>query len=441
MSNTETPKTKPKLVDSFVALKVPEFRRFFIAALMSGTGSWLQGLATPYVMFKITDSAKWVGFAVFAMMLPMALVGPIAGPMADRVSRRRILITTQSLLILFAAGYATLWWTGVREPLAYLAVSIGFGLVNGFNMPAWQAYVADLVPRDILINAITLNSAQFNAARALGPMLGGIVLATLGPGWSFAGNAFSYLFVVGTLLSLPPTEPTDPTPQESPLRQFRQGWQYARGHAGILNIYLAVLALAVCGGTLAQVHLVVFAEEVFDASEVQFGLLVSAFGIGAVATTPLLTTVGTTIKRSRLLVFGLLFYGVAELVLTATSIYIVGLIGVFLAGSAHLTTATTTNSTLQLLVDERMRGRVMGMYLMVLTIMMPIGAVIQGPLDERFGPRPVVTVMGFILISAAVWLRLSGRALTADGALAEQPPPSPTPNTAQTREISTSVSE
>ncbi len=364
-------------------------------------------------MFQITESGAWVGASVFAIMLPMATMGPLAGPLADRMSRRRILLITQSLLAMLAFGFAVLWWSGQRNPWVYVIAMVAYGTVNGFNMPAWQAYVSDLVPRELLTNAITLNSAQFNAARALGPSVGGVVLALLGPGWAFAGNSLSFLIVVLVLVTLPATIPSGDQ-SESPLKQFAAGWRYARSHRGITTAFIAAGVVGMLGGTLAQVHLVLFAERVFMVSEFQFGMLVSAFGLGAITLTPWLASVGTTLRRSRLLATGIATYGIGELVLSATEIYVVGLLGVFIAGASHMTMATTTNSTVQMMVDESMRGRVMSLYLVVFTLAMPLGAVIEGPLADEFGPRVVVATMGTLLLGASAALVLTGRTKSFD---------------------------
>ena len=413
MTSTDRAPSKPPLRDAVVALRVPEFKRFWFAALISSSGSWLQGLASPFVMFQITQSGAWVGASVFAIMLPMAIVGPLAGPLADRISRRQILLLTQTLLSVFAFGFALLWWTGVRNPWIYVLAMVGYGTINGFNMPAWQAYVSDLVPRELLTNAITLNSAQFNAARALGPSIGGLVLAFLGPGWAFFGNSASFVIVVLVLTTLPATVPSGTT-SESPLVQFAAGWRYARSHRGITTAFIAAGVVGVLGGTLAQVHLVLFAERVFMVDEFRFGLLVSAFGLGAITLTPWLASVGTMTRRSRLLVTGIATYGIGELILSATEIYTVGLIGVFIAGASHMTMATTTNSTVQLMVDDAMRGRVMSLYLVVFTLAMPFGAVVEGPLADAFGPRVVVSTMGVLLLVSAGLLVVTGRARSFD---------------------------
>lgn len=421
---------RPRLTDALEALRIRDFRRFWLAGLASNSGSWLQGLASPFVMYEITESGAWVGASVFALMLPMALMGPLAGPLADRKSRRDILRITQALLAVVATMNAVLWWTGVREPLAYIAVNVVYGIVNGFSMPAWQSYVSDLVPRTALMNAITLNSTQFNAARAIGPSIGGVVLATLGPGWSFFGNGMSFLIVLATLFTLPQPPPSPHANRtDSALSQFGKGLAYARTQPTIMTGYLAAGLTALLGATLVQVHLVLFIEEVFMVGELKFGIMASVYGVGAVAVAPWLAAVGPSFRRSRMLVGGLVLYGASELLLTATTSYWVGLAAVALIGCAHLVMATTTNTTLQLHVPEAVRGRVMAMYLMVFTLGAPIGALVQGPLAEAFGPRKVVAVMGSLLVGSALLLGVTGRAKTFDLAGAD-PADEPAPRAA-----------
>jgi MFS family permease len=246
-----------------------------------------------------------------------------------------------------------------------------------------------------------------------------VVIAAFGAGWAFAGNAASFIVVVVALVSLPRPERRLDRVSESPLRSFIQGGRYARTQPGILTGYVAATLLAIFGGTLVQVHLVLFAEEVFDVSAFRFGLLVSAYGIGAILAAPWLASVGPRLKRSAVLLGALVAFGLAELVLVATTIYWVGLAGVVAAGAAHITLASTTNTTIQLQVTEAMRGRVLSMYLMVLTIGMPVGAMVQGPMADRFGPRVVVGAMGSMMVVSAAVLFLTGRAKTYDHELAE----------------------
>ncbi len=366
-------------------------------------------------MYEMTESGTWVGTSVFALMIPMALVGPFAGPMADRLSRRHILLVCEIFLGVIAISNAVFWWSGVREPLVYVGINIIYGFANGYALPAWQAYVADLVPRDVLMNAITLNSTQFNAARAIGPSLGGILLAISGPGWAFFGNGISFFLVFFTLLSLPATAPSPLAGRkDSQLSQFAKGWAYARTQKTIVTGYIAAGLVAMLGAPLVQVHIILFSEKVFEVGEFKFGLLMSTYGIGAVMIAPWLAAFGTRFKKSSLLVGSLALYGCGELLLTSTRMYYVGLLSIFIVGCAHLIMATTTNTTLQLFVPEPVRGRVMAMYLMVFTIGAPLGSIIQGPLADQFGPRRVVAVMGCLFVVAAFVFGISRRAATFD---------------------------
>ena len=371
----------------------------------------------------MTDSASWLGFAAFAQMIPMALMGPFAGSVADRLPRRRILIFSQSGLALIALVYMVLWSSGVRVPAVYIAVSIVSGVIGGFGMPAWQAFVSDLVPRELLVNAITLNSTQFNAARLFGPAVGGLVLARLGPSWSFGLNASSYLVVIGTLLTLPDATVSSDAAADpsSALVRFRQAWAYVRQRPGLQTPLFVAFALAVFAGSLTTVHALLFAEQVFNVDGTLFGLMVACFGVGAVLASPFVAAIGPTLRRSTLMLVGLGSYGLAELLLTATTVYVVGALAFFLAGMAHLTTATASNSTLQLLVAEEYRGRVMAIYLMTLTLGIPVGALVQGSLADVFGPRPVVLAMAGCMLTSVAWLGLSGRVFHADRADNDSP--------------------
>lgn len=372
----------------------------------------------------MTESASWLGFAAFAQMIPMAVMGPFAGSLADRMPRRRILLFSQSGLGLIAVVYMALWSSGVRIPAVYIGVSIISGVIAGFGMPAWQAFVSDLVPRELLVNAITLNSTQFNSARLFGPAIGGVVLARLGPSWSFGLNAASYLVVLGTLLTLPDAvRAADAVVDESSaLARFRQATRYVRQRPGLQAPIFVAFTLALFAGSLTTVHALLFAEQVFNVDGTLFGLMVASFGVGAVLAAPFVAAIGPTLRRSTLLLVGLGSYGLAELLLTATTLYLVGTLAFFFAGMAHLTTATASNSTMQLLVDEEYRGRVMAIYLMTLTMGIPIGALVQGALADVFGPRLVVLGMATCMLTSVAWLALSGRVFAADRADANSGP-------------------
>ena len=177
--------TRPARGAAVAALKHRNFAIFWTGALVSNIGTWIQTVTVPYVLYKTTDSAAWVGLAGFCQFIPGVIMGPWSGAIADRFNRRRVLMTTQTALAFCALGLWVMWQAGVRSPGALVAVVFATGVISALNIPTWQAFVTELVPKEDLLNAVTLNSAQFNAARAIGPALGGLVLATLGPSWAF----------------------------------------------------------------------------------------------------------------------------------------------------------------------------------------------------------------------------------------------------------------
>ena len=169
----------------------------------------------------MTESGTWVGASVFCINDSYGNCRPLCRPDGRSTFKTKDFISLRSALATIAISNAVLWWAGVREPLIYVAVNVIYGIGNGYALPAWQAYVADLVPRDFLMNAITLNSTQFNAARAIGPSVGGVVLAVLGPAWAFLGNGISFIVVFCTLLTLPRTSPSPLADRtDSQLSQF-----------------------------------------------------------------------------------------------------------------------------------------------------------------------------------------------------------------------------
>ena len=274
-----------------MAFRYRNFRLFWIGALLSSTGTWVQGVTVPFVILQLTDSAAWVGFAGFAQFLPAVLVGPLAGSLADRFHRRSVLLVTQTLMAADALLLWVMWVAGVRNPWALVgAVALG-GVTAGLNIPSWQSFISELVPREVLLNAVTLNSTQFNAARAFGPAVGGLVLGLLGPGPAFLINAISFLAVIVALLMIHVPRLERARADRGVLRQFAQALRYARHMPGILACFLFVLALGALGSPVFQL-LAVFADQVFHVGDLAYGFLGAALGIGALLAAPLIAGPG-----------------------------------------------------------------------------------------------------------------------------------------------------
>ncbi len=397
------------------ALRHRNFALFWWSALVSNTGSWVQNVTVPFVLFELTGSAAWVGFASFAQFVPFVVVGPLAGSLADRVPRRRLLLITQSLMALGATGLWAVWAAGVRSPGVLVGVVAIVGIVAGLTIPSWQAFVSELVPRSTLLNAVTLNSAQFNASRALGPALGGVILATLGPSWAFALNALSFgAVIIGlSLIRVPLLVPSGGAARPRVLREFAGTIRYTRARPGIWTCVVVVSAIGLLGSPVFSL-VVVFAEEVFDVGRGLYGLLGACLGIGSVIGAPLVAGWGGGISRGRLAAMALVAYGIAVAGFGLAPGYWLGAAALLAAGAMYLALSSALNTTVQLQVDESMRGKVIGLYLMGLTAAVPVGSLVQGWLADVVGPRPTVAVSGALLVAVAVLFRHQDRFTSMD---------------------------
>ena len=407
-SRATTP--KPGLREAMVAFRHRNFTLFWVGALVSNTGTWVQNVTIPFVIYGMTGSQTWLGIATFLQFVPIVVMGPVGGAVADRYHRKSVLIVTQAAQALVAL----LLWAAWASDHHTLPVIVGLvalsGIISGLNVPSWQSFVSELVPREVLLNAVTLNSTQFNAARAFGPALGGVVLATLGVGWAFLINALSFVAVIAALLliSVPRLVKLARGEREGVFREFVSSLRYSRARPGIVACFVAVCALGGLGSPMVQLF-PVFAQRVFGVTDVAYGFLGAALGIGAVLAAPFVAGIGSGWRRSRLAEVAMLAYGLAIVAFGAAPSYPIALAALLVAGGGYLAIASTLNTTIQLQVDEVMRGKVLAVYIMFLTLALPIGALIQGVVAERIGPQLAVVGFGSAFLAVFAWLRfLSG---------------------------------
>ena len=293
------------------ALRERDYRWFWIGAFISNTGGWMQNATIPYVVFQLTGSAGEVGLTGFFQYLPFMVMGIAGGALADRFPRRRLLIWAQ----VAQAGAAFALWAVVASGTATVAMVAGLafvaGLLGGVNTPIWQAFVVELVPRELLLGAVTLNSTQFNASRALGPFLAGIVIAVWGAQAAFLLNAVSFGAVVFVLLLIRAgSDGTRRTVEGGVLAGLGRAARYTRATPAIFACCLAIMAVAGLGSPLFS-YLPVYGEEIFGVTGVQLGLLFGAGGIGSVIAAPVLLSVAPRMPRARLLAGAMATYGAA----------------------------------------------------------------------------------------------------------------------------------
>jgi len=376
------------------------------ASLLSSSGTWLQMVAVPYVIYTITGSGAWLGFAGFLGYAPMVLSGPYAGSIADRFDRRKVLIYGGLIQATVTFCLWCLWVSGNRQIGWFLLILAMNALAGGFTVAAWQSFVTELVPREHLLNAITLNSTQFNAARAFGPALGGAVLVTLGVSWCFFINALSFLVMVAGLIVIRVEKRrTDrPTGKPRPIAEMRQAIRYVRTVPGITTCLLVVFALGALGGPLFNL-LVVFSTDVYGVGNGSYGLLSSCLGVGAIIVAPIVAGRGARASRSKVLTVSMVVYGGALIALGAAPVVLLGGAALLVSGAGYLGITSSLNTTVQLQVSEEMRGRTLALYLMVLTSAVPLGALIQGWLVDVIGVQWTVAGAGVLFLAVFVVLR------------------------------------
>ena len=397
LSDDATPVSLRRLPDAVAAFRSRDFTLFWSGALVSNIGTWMQNVTVPYVIFyRLTHSALWLGLAAFAQLFPSLLIGPVAGALAERLDRRRVLIVSNAVQGLLALGLWAMWVAGGRSPILMVVLVAGGGLAFGATMPSWQAFLTDLVPREDLLNAITLNSAQFNGARALGPAVGGLVLGRFGPSWAFLFNALSFVAVIAVLTLIQSTAVARERVRRRVLRDFADGVAYVRRHGGILLAIGIVMAVFFLGNPVFQLA-PVFAKRVYRVGPGLYGLLTAAYGIGAVVGAGVLGLVGRRWPRSRLVVAAVLLYAAGLIAFGLSRDYVVGWLFLAVTGAAFLGAVATTNTSVQLLVSDEVRGRVLAVYMMALTGSYPVGALLQGWLADRIGAPATVVAAGSIL--------------------------------------------
>ena len=399
---------RPGLRSAVAAFHYRNFALFWTGALVSNTGGWVQNVTVPYVVYQLTGSPTWVGFAAFSLLFSASVLGPVGGTLADRFHRRSVLLVMQSAQAAVAFALWGVWSAGVRSPGVIVALAATSGIFAGLLIGSWQAFVSELVPREALLNAVTLNSAQFNAARAFGPAIGGVVLAWVGPGWAFFVNGVSFVAVIGALLAMRvPRLAEKQTGRMRVLADLGETVRYVRASPGISTCVTVVAALGFFGSPVFQL-VVVFAEDVFEVGEGAFGLLSAALGIGAILGTPLVAGWGTTLSRQRLVAAAMVGYGAALILFALAPVYALGFVALLGAGAGYLAIASSLNTTIQLQVVEHMRGKVLAFYVLGITLAAPLGSLLQGFLAEVIGPRVTVAGAGVAFLAVLVLLRMAG---------------------------------
>ncbi|HJS71659.1 MAG TPA: MFS transporter [Acidimicrobiia bacterium] len=382
-------------------LKYPHFRWLWAGNVFSASGTFVQSVAASWLMVELTGSSTWVGLIVASSTLPVLAFSLTSGALADRFDRAKLMLIAQSIMGGSAAAMAVLTFLGMMTPPLLLALGLLIGTGLALNLPAWQALVPDLVPRGLVASAVALNSAAFNAARAIGPAVGGALVAVYGAEAGFAYNALSYVVIILALILIGPSlvETVRDTPQ-SMRSAISTGIRFARFTPPFRNLITLVSLFALLSAVVQSVLPV--HTEFLGGGAVAFGILYGAMGVGALLGVVVRPRIGTWVDGSWI-PYTITLFGLSGVLLgLAGTIWLAG-VAMFFAGLFWLLTLATLNATAQLLSPGWIRGRAMSIYTLAFAGVMPIGSILSGVTADRIGTPGAL----FVFSAGAIVLGLS----------------------------------
>jgi len=370
--------------ETFASLRNPNYRTFFTGQAVSLIGTWMQSIAQSWLVLELTGSGTALGLVVALQTLPILLLGPYGGVVADRLDKRRLMMGLQSMMGVLALVLGTLTITGEVRLWHVYVLALLLGLNNCFENPARQSFVLEMVGPKDLRNAVSLNSVLVNSARAVGPAIAGIIIATGGLGVCFLLNALSFIAVVTSLWRLDVSRLQPSVPTGRARGQLREGFVYVR-RTPVLAIPLLMMGLVGCLAYEFQVVLPVLADRTFHGDARTYGFMTGAMGVGAVIGGLYVAARGTTGLRS--LVRSTAIFGVVIAGAALAPNFALELVAMALVGAASVAVLSMGNSILQLEAAPHMRGRVMALWAVAFLGSTPIGGPIAGAVSEQFGGR------------------------------------------------------
>ncbi len=406
----------------FSALKTKDFRTYWIGMAVSTIGTWMQNIAQPWLAYKLTDSALLISLVGALQYLPMLLFALVAGVCVDRWSKKKILLFTQSASLVIVLALALLVSTGTIQYWHLLVAATALGCVNTLDMPARQAFLSELVPKEELMDAIALNSAVFNMARTIGPAVAGVVMEVWGIGVCFYVNAFSFGAVVVSLLFIHPHPSVRPAGELPKLpdmkRDINEGLRYMKEKKILLLTLMGLFTV----GTFAlnfSVLVPVFSKTVLSQQETGYGFLMSCMGIGSFVGA-MLVAAQSKKKPSGLVLYGFpVLAGISLIALALTRTYALSCVAIAFAGYFIIRYTATANSTLQTNSDPEHLGRVMSAYTLVFAGTSPIGNLFAGSIAQKFGAPAGFLACGGVILALLIPINLYrvrlGRAGLAEG--------------------------
>jgi MFS family permease len=402
----EEPATAPSPRDfshAWRALRHRNFQLFFGGQSISLIGTWMTRIATSWLVYRLTKSPLLLGTVGFAGQIPTFLLAPIAGVIVDRIDRRKVLVWTQTLAMMQSLTLAWLTLSHRITIAEVLALSAMQGVINAFDMPARQSFMVKMVEdRADLSNAIAINSSMVNTARLIGPSLAGLLIAATNEGWCFLVDGISYIAVIISLLMMRITPDQAQRATTSMIVQLKEGWTYVAGFAPIRTILLLFALLSLMGWPF-MVLMPVFAAQVLQGGPHTLGFLMGAVGVGS-----LVSALSMVMRRSvrgltKMIPIAAAVFGVGLICFGLSHFLWLSMLMMLVTGFGMMQGLTGSNTIIQTLVDEKMRGRVMSYYTMAFVGMAPFGSLLAGALAHAIGAQRTVIVSGVACILGSVW--------------------------------------
>jgi MFS family permease len=385
------------------ALRHRNYRLFFAGQSLSLVGTWITRIATSWLIYRLTGSALLLGIVGFCGQIPTLFLAPVAGVFVDRWDRHRVLVVTQVLSMLQSLALAVLALAGIITVAEVLVLQVFQGVINAFDTPARQAFVVSMIEdRADLPNAIALNSSMVNASRILGPSIGGVLIAAVGEGWCFLVDAISYLAVLASLLAMRVVREERRPDGANLVEELTAGFRYVTGFTPIRTV-LILLAVVSTMGMPYTVLMPAVAAKLLHGGAHTLGWLMTASGVGALAGAFFLAARPSVLGLGRVIATASGTFGVGLIALGLSRALWLSLLIMPLIGAGFMVSLASSNTIIQTITEEHLRGRVMAFYTMAFLGTAPLGSLVAGVLADRIGEPATIAAGGVVCLLGAGW--------------------------------------
>lgn len=391
-----------QLTETLPAFKHRNFRLFFLGQFISLIGFWMQTVGQSWLVYRMTQSSAYLGAINFCQQVPILLIGLLAGGFVDRTNRHRLVVITQTAALVQAGILAFLTYTGrINMPLLFV-MAVLLGVISAFDLPARQAFMIEMTSREGLMSGIALNSSMFNAARMIGPAIAGLVVRKWGESFCFLMNAVSYLAVIMALLAMNIEKRDKPKSRKSLTKDMQEGFEYIRQTRPIRILLQLIAGLSVAGFPFA-VLLPVFADKIFGHGAGGYGLLLTGSGVGALAGALFLAVRKGVRGIGKIISWSALGFSVSLILFSYTPYFWLAFVLLISVGFFMMLTIASVNTTIQSIVPDELRGRVMSFFTTMLIGLAPVGGFLAGVVAKYWDVQYTVFTFSLFCLIAALW--------------------------------------